>query len=110
MAKNNGRQKPSPNGSNGDGRDPATGRFAPGWKGGPGNPHARTVGNLRTAMLKAVSEDDLTRIVKQLVKLAVKGNVPAAKEVLDRCLGKPVEADLIERLDQLEQALGVDTL
>lgn len=108
MAKNNGRKKPILNGGDG-GRD-ERGRFAPGNPGGPGNPHARTVNKLRTAMLKAVSEDDLTRIVKQLVKLAVEGNVPAAKEVLDRCLGKPVEADLIERLDQLEQSLGVDTL
>tara|TARA_R110002111_G_scaffold189680_3_gene254956 strand:+ start:142 stop:468 length:327 start_codon:yes stop_codon:yes gene_type:complete len=100
MSKNNGNGKPSPNGGNG-GRD-ERGRFASGNPGGPGNPHARQVNKLRTAMLNSVTEDDLKKVVKKLVNLAIDGNVPAAKEVLDRCLGKPVEADLIERLDQLE--------
>ncbi len=61
-------------------------------------------------MLTAVTEDELTDIVKKLVELALEGNVQAAKEVLDRCLGKPIEADLIERLDQLEQQMGIDSL
>ncbi len=91
---------PSPNGSNG--RDPATGRFLPGWKGGPGNPHAKLVGKLRAAMLAAVSDAEMKAIVAKLVELAKGGNVPAAKEVLDRCLGRPVEADLLERLEELE--------
>jgi len=103
-------ENPSPNGSNGDGRDPTTGRFAKGWKGGRGNPHAKLVNRLRSAMLANVTEDDMAKVVKQLVKLAIDGNVPAAREVLDRCLGKPVEADLLERLDQLEQELGVPPL
>jgi hypothetical protein len=30
------------------------------------------------------------------------GDVRAAKEVIDRCLGRPVEADLIERIEHLE--------
>ena len=44
-------------------------------------------------------------IVIKLIDLAKAGNVPAAKEVLDRVLGKPHEADLIERIEQLELAL-----
>ena len=98
---------PSPNGPNGGaGRDPATGRFAAGWKGGPGNPHAKQVGRLRSAMLAAVSDKEMKAIVKKLVQLAKSGSVPAAKEVLDRCLGRPVEADLIERLEQLETLMA----
>ena len=93
---------PSRNGS--DGRD-ERGRFAPGNPGGPGNPHAKQTGELRSAMLKAVTEKDMRAVVMKLVELAKSGNVPAAKEVLDRCLGRPVEADLIERLDQVEELL-----
>ncbi len=94
--------KPTPNGPNG--RD-ERGRFAPGHPGGPGNPHAKQTGKLRSAMLKAVTEKDMRAVVMKLVELAKSGNVPAAKEVLDRCLGRPVEADLIERLDQVEELL-----
>ena len=94
--------KPTRNGS--DGRD-ERGRFAPGNPGGPGNPHAKQTGKLRSAMLKAVTEKDMRDVVMKLVELAKSGNVPAAKEVLDRCLGRPVEADLIERLDQVEELL-----
>ena len=94
--------KPSRNGS--DGRD-ERGRFAPGNVGGPGNPHAKQTGKLRSAMLKAVTEKDMRAVVMKLVELAKSGNVPAAKEVLDRCLGRPVEADLSERLEQVEELL-----
>ena len=47
--------KPSTKGSNG--RD-EHGRFLPGHPGGPGNPHAKQTGKLRSAMLKAVTEKD----------------------------------------------------
>ena len=95
--------KPTPNGPNG--RD-ERGRFAPGNVGGPGNPHAKQVGKLRSAMLAAVSDKEMKAVVKKLVELAKGGNVPAAKEVLDRCLGRPVEADLLERLEELEELLS----
>ena len=95
--------KPTPNGPNG--RD-EHGRFAPGNVGGPGNPHAKQVGKLRSAMLAAVSDKEMKAVVKKLVELAKSGNVPAAREVLDRCLGRPVEADLLERLEELEELLS----
>ena len=95
--------KPSTNGSNG--RD-EHGRFLPGHPGGPGNPHAKQVGKLRSAMLAAVSDKEMKAVVKKLVELAKGGNVPAAREVLDRCLGRPVEADLLERLEELEELLS----
>ena len=87
---------PSPNGRDGQGR------FAPGWKGGPGNPHAAQVARLRVEMLNAVTPDDMRAIVSRLVQLAKGGDVRAIKELLDRTLGRPVEADLIERLSALE--------
>ena len=93
---------PSPNGGNGrDGR----GRFAEGNVGGPGNPHARHVGQLRSALLAAVTREDIEAVIRKLVELAKNGNIQAAKEVFDRCLGKPQEADLIERIEHLQQRL-----
>ena len=93
---------PSPNHSNGRRRD---GKFAAGNKGGPGNPHSHLVAALRTAMFEAVTPEDVKSIVATLVELARKGNITAAREVLDRCLGRPLEADLIERIEAVESAV-----
>ncbi len=84
-----------------NGRD-VTGRFAPGNAGGPGNPYARQVAALRAAMMEAVSPADLRAVVSKLLELAKGGNVTAIREVLERTLGKPVEADLLERMERLE--------
>lgn len=91
---------PSPNGRN------SNGRFSPGNSGGPGNPHAKKVGQLRSALIDAVSPADIAAIVGKLVERAKSGDVRAIREVLDRTLGKPVEADLIERLEHLEAIAG----
>lgn len=94
---------PSPNGGNG--RD-EQGRFADGNAGGPGNPYAAQVGRLRSALLSAVTEDDMRDVVLALVGKAKKGDVKAARVLLDRVLGKPVEADLIARIEALEGQIG----
>lgn len=88
----------------GNGRD-ARGRFTKGNPGGPGNPAAKRVAALRMALLEAVTEDDMRVIVRRLVKEAKAGNIQAAREVLLRTLGRPLEADLVERLDELEDIL-----
>ena len=64
--------------------------------------HAAEAFASHAAMLEAVTPADMRALVSMLVRLAKEGNVAAAKEVLDRCIGKPVEADLIERLEALE--------
>lgn len=97
-------RQPSPNGSVGQ-RD-ASGRFARGNAGGPGNPYAKQVGALRSAMIGAVTPDDLAAVMAKLVTLAKAGSVPAIREVLDRTLGKPVQADLIERIEELERLVA----
>lgn len=103
MSKGNRRSNrlPSPNGASG-GRGPG-GRFAPGNPGGPGNPHAAHVGRLRSALLSAVTPEDLNVIARKLVELARAGEMPAIRELLDRTLGRPTEADVLERLEALEQ-------
>ncbi len=94
-----------PSGNGPDGRD-ALGRFSTGNPGGPGNPFAPQVARLRGALLRAVAEEDVQAVVAKLVELAKDGNVPAAREVLDRALGRSGEsADLLERLERLEQLL-----
>lgn len=78
----NGGMSPSANGRT------ARGRFAKGNPGGPGNPHARRVAALRTALLASVTERDVKQVAQALVKRAKQGDVPAVRELLDRLLGK----------------------
>ncbi len=87
-------------------RDPATGRFLAGNRGGPGYPYGRRVAELRSALLDAVTPEDVRAIAATLVSAARGGDVAAAKEVLLRVLGRPVETDLLERLEALEQQLA----
>ncbi len=81
------------------------GHFASGNPGGPGNPHAAQVARLRSAMLEAVSEADIKAVARRLVKLALEGDVPAIRELLLRTIGKPLEADLIGRIEAIERVL-----
>jgi hypothetical protein len=83
-------------------RDATTGQFLPGNKSGRGNPFAKQVAALRTAMLNAVTEEDMRQIILKLIEKAKAGDVASAREVLERTLGKPVEVDLFERLEGLE--------
>ena len=85
-------EQPSPNGGNG--QRGAHGRFAKGNAGGPGNPYARRVAELRSLILEAVTDDDLREIVKTLVKSAKDGDIAAAREVLNRLVGKPGVIDI----------------
>lgn len=94
---------PSTTGSNGRG---GGGRFAPGNKLARGNPHAKRVARLRSALLKAVSPADLREVVTALLTSAKGGDVPAAKELLQRLLGPPESIDLMARLDELEATLA----
>lgn len=79
--------EPSTNGANGRG---SGGRFAAGNAGGPGNPHAKRVAELRAVLLAAVTDRDLRAIVAKLVERAKAGELPAIRELLDRLLGKPL--------------------
>jgi ribosomal protein L17 len=53
-----------------------------------------------------VKPQDLREVVLALVSKAKSGDVAAAKEVLQRLLGPPVELDLIDRLAALEQKIN----
>lgn len=44
-------------------------------------------------------------IITGLIELAKEGNIAAIKEVFERTLGKPIEADLLERFEAIERSL-----
>ena len=91
-------------GQNGQPERDGRGRFAPGNAAAKGRskPHAAKVAELRGELLDAITPDAIRRAVKGLLKEAEAGNVAAARELLDRAVGKPIEADLIERIEALE--------
>ncbi len=79
---------PSPNGLNGDRRPDGT--FAKGNAGGRGNPYALKIARFRTAIIEAITEDDIKEIIAELVAQAKAGSLPAIKELLDRLVGRAV--------------------
>ncbi len=85
------------------------GRFAPGNKGGPGNPHARRCAALRQAMLEVVTAADLQAIMRELIERARLGEVAAARLVLAYAIGKPdraVDPDTVD-LHELQPPAGL---
>ena len=83
------RRRPSTNGHLG--RD-SQGRFAHGNPGGPGNPYAQKVQNLRRMLLDTVTEEDLKDVVCKLVAMAKDGSLRAVKELFDRLFGRARES------------------
>jgi hypothetical protein len=97
QAQQNGRMDaPSPNGRT------ATGRFANGNPGGPGNPHGRRVADLRAALLDAVTPEDIYAVAKALVARAKAGEVAAIRELLDRVMGKVQAAEPEDATERVE--------
>jgi ribosomal protein L17 len=88
-----------------NGRD-KHGRFIAGNRIAIGNPHAKRVAQLRSSLLKSVSRDDVKEIVRKLVSLAKEGDTVAARILFDRILGRPIESDLLARIEDLEEQLG----
>ncbi len=79
------------------------GRYLPGTKGGPGNPHPKKVARLRTKLFEWVTDDDLKEVIDELVAMAKGGDIQAIKELLDRMLGKanqPIEVEGEESSDE----------
>ena len=54
----------------------------------------------------AITPEAIRRAVEALIREAEAGNVTAARELIDRAIGKPLEADLLERIETLEAQLN----
>lgn len=74
--------------TNGSGGRDSRGRFTKGNPGGPGNPYGKRVAQIRSMILDTVSDKDLRSVVKSLVDKAKNGDVVAARELLNRMVGK----------------------
>ena len=85
---------PAPNGH----RD-GSGRFLPGNPGGPGNPLARQIGRLRSALHEALTVEDMGRVVRAMLQKAQAGDVAAARLCLEYALGKPMQGSVAAALD-----------
>jgi hypothetical protein len=81
------------------------GRFAPATRVGSDRPLASRAAKPHGTLFDAESDEDLAPIAQALVREARVGDFTAACELLDRLLSKPVELELIERLDALELSL-----
>lgn len=58
---------------------------------------------MRSAILAAVTPEDIDAIVRAMIQRAKGGDMVATKELLDRAVGKPAQGDIAERLEALEQ-------
>lgn len=103
------RRKPSTTESNGR---TSNGRFAAGNQYAVGNPFAARVAELRRAMLEGVTAGDVRAIVKALVKQARGGDLAAAREILDRTMGKARSTVEIQQtlLDEAELDAEIESV
>jgi hypothetical protein len=88
-----------------DGQDPTTGRFVQGNRAGRGNPLARRANQLRVALYRECSADDLAAVIRRLIDKAKGGDVAASKVLLERLLGPPIALDVATRIERLEVLL-----
>jgi hypothetical protein len=91
--------KPSPAGA--ITRDPK-GRWQQGNKAGRGNPLARQVQAIRSALVNAITHEDIKAVVQRLVQKAKDGDVVAAKVIFERAAGPAAALDIDLRLTELE--------
>jgi hypothetical protein len=85
-----------------EGRDPASGRFAPGNRFGKGNPHARRMAALREAFLAVATEERMRQLGERLYAAAAAGDWQAAKLFLLFAIGRPAAAVDPDGLDRAE--------
>jgi type II secretory pathway pseudopilin PulG len=97
----NGAAKGAAPAPNNDGRD-RRGRFAPGNRGGVGNPFARQVAALRARMLAYCTPERMDRLIEKLFAMAYEGDRAAAKLILSYVPGKPVPVVDPDRVDVAE--------
>lgn len=105
-------EKPS---TDGDRRDPTTGRLLPGHRLNVGreSPDARKAVAWRHAFKAAVSTEDVTAVVLKLVEAAKNGERWAITDLLDRCIGPAgrasVEMNLVDIRAGIQKRIEIVT-
>jgi hypothetical protein len=90
-------EAPSKTESNGTGRRP-DGKFTAGNRIAVGNPHARKVAALKSALLEAITPEKMRELAHALHQQAIRGDIAAAQLLLRYTVGKPAEAVSPDRL------------
>lgn len=98
---------PSPTASNGRA---ASGRFGPGNQFSLGNPHAKRVAQLRSAIFAAVTEKDLGELMRSLLTNAMQGDTAAAKLVLAYAVGAPQSMEEMRAEDESAERDGKNAI
>lgn len=89
-----------------DGKDLATGRFAPGNQCARGNATPRKAATFRAKLFRCVTPADFRDIVQKLVEEAKAGQPWAIKLALQYLVGRAEDVELHERLLILETSLS----
>ena len=83
------------------GRDPSTGKFLPGNRGGPGRRKGSSASSKRQEYL-ALMEKETPEVITKVLELAKGGDLTAIKLVLDRVM--PIQSLQAEELEaQIEE-------
>jgi hypothetical protein len=85
------------------------GQFAAGNRGGPGNPFAREVAELRKAILARLTVESASEIADTLIARAKGGDVAAARLLFQYALGKPAKAVEPDRVEVEEHHLRMES-
>lgn len=90
-----------------NGRDAKSGRFTSSNPGRAVGAVGKTT-SLQTALIGAVSQEDIRKVVRVLVKMARRGNIKAIHELLERVCPKPkdVEAAYTPTPQHTERTVG----
>jgi hypothetical protein len=90
----------------GNGRDPATGRFIVGYRGGPGgNPLARRAARIRSILFECATDDRTRAVCNKLIDKAIAGDNACIKLFLEYHLGAPEALDLVHQVARLQAAI-----
>ena len=87
-----------------NGRD-ARGRFVKGNPGGPGNPYAGKISQLRKALIASVSPQDIAEIARTVIEQAKAGDAAMIRLLWSYVLGEP--AKLIDDLARKHPAASL---
>ena len=93
-----------------------SGRFLPGTAGGPGSGRGRRIAAFREVIRMACRPEDVASVVAMLLRRALEGDTGAARELLDRVVGRPqresepVSFDVVEVSDVASAAKAASAL